>query len=274
MRPAEWTNVVFFSFLLALAWIGLLARAQRTKVTALAIAAVGVTLIGRSSALFLAPLASSVLRDWLPAPLLLMAYWQAGQFFTRAQGDFQAKLEELDHKLRRAFLGWVARERIDNWTAIYFELAYLLCYPLVPLGLGTLYIMHMGRYADKFWTVVLPPTYLCYAMLPFIQTLPPRMLIPPPEPNVPETKVRALNLWILRHASIQVNTFPSAHVAAATAASLALLCLARPLGWIFVWVAISIAVGAILGRYHYAADVILGAMLAVVVFLAEMRLFR
>ena len=41
----------------------------------------------------------------------------------------------------------------------------------------------------------------------------------------------------------------------------------------FLWVALSIALGAVLGRYHYAADAILGAAAAVAVFAAESILF-
>ena len=81
------------------------------------------------------------------------------------------------------------------------------------------------------------------------------------------SKMRVLNLWILRHASIQVNTFPSAHVAATIGASLALLRLVPLAGLVFLWVSMSIAVGAVVGRYHYAADALIGAGLAAAVFL-------
>ena len=88
-------------------------------------------------------------------------------------------------------------------------------------------------------------------------------------PAVSFSRVRAFNLWILRQGSIHANTFPSAHVAITTAGALVLLDLA-PLwvGVIFLWVALSIALGAVAGRYHYAADSILGVLLAVGAFLA------
>jgi membrane-associated phospholipid phosphatase len=82
-------------------------------------------------------------------------------------------------------------------------------------------------------------------------------------------KVRAFNLWILRRASIQANTFPSAHVAIATACALTMLQLC-PL-WVglgFLAIAIGIALGAVTGRYHYAADAILGVAVALAAFLA------
>jgi membrane-associated phospholipid phosphatase len=76
-------------------------------------------------------------------------------------------------------------------------------------------------------------------------------------------KIRSVNLFILRHASIQLNTFPSAHVASTIGASLVLMRFAPAMGIVFLMIALSIATGAVVGRYHYALDVILGAVLAV-----------
>jgi membrane-associated phospholipid phosphatase len=75
--------------------------------------------------------------------------------------------------------------------------------------------------------------------------------------------VRAFNLWILQRGSIQANTLPSAHVAITGACALSLLRLG-PLwaGVIFLWIAVSIALGAVSGRYHYALDAILGFLVA------------
>jgi len=107
--------------------------------------------------------------------------------------------------------------------------------------------------------------YPCYATTPFVQALPPRVFSDTTS-AIPETRLRRLNLQILRHASIQAVTFPSAHVAAAVAASLVLLRLAPLEGLAFALVALSIAVGAVAGRYHYAADVLWGALLGLAVF--------
>jgi hypothetical protein len=40
-------------------------------------------------------------------------------------------------------------------------------------------------------------------------------------------------------------------------------------GWAFLLVSIGIALGAVLGRYHYAADVLIGAALGGAVFTLE-----
>jgi membrane-associated phospholipid phosphatase len=40
------------------------------------------------------------------------------------------------------------------------------------------------------------------------------------------------------------------------------------MGWIFLFISVWISLGAVVGRYHYALDVLTGAATALVVFLA------
>ena len=147
--------------------------------------------------------------------------------------------------------------------------SYLAYYFALPLSLAALYLVGASHEADRFWTVVLLACYASCSTLPFIQLRPPRLLKEQGAPAVGSSKVRAFNLWILSRGSIHANTFPSAHVAITTAGALVLLNLG-PLwvGLVFLWVALSIALGAVAGRYHYAADSILGVLLAGVAFLA------
>jgi len=222
--------------------------------TAIGVAAIGLVSGMQSLDRLLSPLSASVIRDWLPAPLSLVASWTAGLFFTTPNEKLQNRLIRFDWKVLGRLREYPASAGIHPWIAAYFELAYLLCYSLLPFGIGALYIARMGRYADEFWAIVLPSAYLCYAALPFAQTLPPRILKTREELILPPTKVRELNLWILHHGSIQVNTFPSAHVATAFSVSLALLHLLPQAGIAFLWISVSIAIGAVLGRYHYAVD--------------------
>ena len=80
-------------------------------------------------------------------------------------------------------------------------------------------------------------------------------------------KARVFNRWILKHGSIHAISFPSAHVASAFAVALALLRFAPAFGLVFLFVSIWIALGAVVGRYHYALDALLGAATALAVFL-------
>ena len=269
MRGAEWIHIAVFSFFVSLSWIRKLPARRRAKVTLIGVAGLGATLI----AAFLLPrllpaLAVSVVRDWLPAALVLLVYWQAGEFFIKVDQRFQDWLERMDARMAAPLLHWLARSDLGKWTAAYLELAYLLCYPMIPMSIGTLYLLRLARHADSFWIVVLVSTYLSYGMLPFLQTLPPRMLAEPWLEPLPLSPVRRFNLWILRNASIHANTFPSAHVAASTAAALVLTSLSPwPTGLVFLAIAAGITVGTFAGRYHYSADAVVGSAVAAIVFI-------
>jgi membrane-associated phospholipid phosphatase len=121
---------------------------------------------------------------------------------------------------------------------------------------------------DAYWATMLSATFLCYLVIPFAATLPPRLLH---ERSSPRTKLQTFNLFILGQASIQLNTFPSAHVASSIAASLVLIRIVPAVGIVFLFMSLSIAAGAVLGRYHYLPDVILGALLSVAISLVTLR---
>jgi membrane-associated phospholipid phosphatase len=269
MRASEWIDIVAFSFFVVLGWSGMLTGGRRTRVTAMGIAGLTATAIGASWVpLLLSPLAASVVRDWLPASLLLLVYHQAGQFFVRIDRRFQDRLEQIDRRIVAPLLRRVSHWPAPDWFASGFEVAYLLCYLMIPAGLGMLYLLRLRRHADHYWVVVLVSAYVSYGVLPFLQTLPPRKLAEPWLIPLPPTRARSLNLRILGHASIQANTFPSAHVAASTGVALVLAVVASwPIGLVFVTLAAAIAAGTIAGRYHFASDVIAGGAVATIVFM-------
>jgi membrane-associated phospholipid phosphatase len=62
---------------------------------------------------------------------------------------------------------------------------------------------------------------------------------------------------------VQANTIPSGHVAGAVAAGLAVISVSATAGWVLLGLALMIAVSAVVGRYHYAVDCVLGALVAV-----------
>jgi membrane-associated phospholipid phosphatase len=266
-RAAEWINLLFFCLV---GGIALMVPLQRTRrVAILLIGGFGVALVVAAQFLgrFLSPLAASVVRDWLPAPMILLAYHQGGQFFSQPRESLQSGLLRFDRWLL-TFLGRsLGMSEVPRLVRVYFETAYFFCYPLVPMGVGVLYVTHMRGHTDEFWAIVLPPTYLCYAMIPFLPTLPPWALNGNQDARGGADGVRAVNFFILRHLSIKANTFPSAHVAASIATALALLDFVPIAGLIFLWIAISIAISTVTGRYHYALDAVAGAALAVATFM-------
>jgi membrane-associated phospholipid phosphatase len=261
MRPGDTVTAAALLFLVVVGWLRPISPRQRCQLTALAL--LGAALIAARLAVSTRfPLAASVTGDWLPCLLMLIVYWQAGRFFGKPHEKFQGWLVEFDRRWLGAFLDRWTHRWNTTWAGTYFELAYLLCYALIPCGVAVLYWTDHRSAVDQYWATVLPASYLCYLLVPFAQTLPPRLL--PGSGCAPYAKsytFRAMNLYILRHASIHLNTFPSAHVAATIGASLVLMRWVPVVGVLFLLISLSIAAGAVLGRYHYALDVILGAML-------------
>ncbi|HEX3105971.1 MAG TPA: phosphatase PAP2 family protein [Terriglobales bacterium] len=266
MRVAEWIEIAFFSILVLGAWWRRLPSWRKLRVTAVATLAIAAVLATRFMLYFAPPGFSSVIRDWMPAALLLVAYWQIGQFVREPNHGVQARLAAFDRSFFGAAHIQPAKTAICSVPAVYLELAYLMVYPLIPLGIAALYIASLRQSADYYWVVVLLATYTCFAMTPFVPALPPRMLTGYDMFEIPPNSLRALNRWVLRRASIQAITFPSAHVASSAAAGLVIFRLEPHVGLIFLWAALSIAVATVVGGYHYAADVLFALLVAVFVF--------
>lgn len=272
MRTSEWIQLGFAITFAIAAWATLftprpLPRRSRWNVTALAIA----TAITLGFVHMLRPYLSvdrfSILLDGATIALFLIPYWQTGQFFLGPDFRLQAKLLAIDQRLLPRASAASGTRR--NLIGAALEIAYLSCYPLVPLALTAVYAFGLRPHVEGFWLVLLLSTYLCYATTPLVPAFPPRSLADLPDAQRAATgKTRLFNLFILKHGSIHAISFPSAHVASAFAIALTLLYYAPPVGAGFLVIAIMISLGAVIGRYHYAADVILGALTALATFLA------
>jgi membrane-associated phospholipid phosphatase len=141
------------------------------------------------------------------------------------------------------------------------ELAYLFCYPLVPLALTIVWLWGSDPDVKRFWLAVLLSGYACYGTLPWLTSRPPRTRR---ASTVPHRGLRRLNTHVLETCSHQFNTFPSGHVAVAAAAAAGAGSVSTPAGLVIGAVAGAITVGASAGGYHYVVDVILGLILAAV----------
>lgn len=210
--------------------------------------------------------------DLYPALLLLVAYRESGLLLAP---DSTRHLDFVFNRWDQALLqnpfAQAILQAAAPWLQYYLELAYLLCYPLVPLGVAAIHF-GMGRgegnescaklraAMDSFWAAVLLATLFCYAVCPFFPLTPPRVLFGDvPAPHV-DPLLRRLNFWLLDHYSVQACIFPSGHVAAATAVALAVRKRVPRLGMIFLILAVSVALATVYGRYHYSADALAGAL--------------
>lgn len=229
----------------------------------------------------------ATIRDWFPAVLILLVYRESGLFF----------VPDPTHHLDYLFVGW-DRVLLNNawllgllnftapWLQRYLEFCYMLCYPLVPLGLGALYVrarrpaftpgrsFSLEPAIDQFWTAVLLALFTCYALFPFFPSTPPRIFFHDLPGPAARPLFRELNFWILAHYGIECSVFPSGHVAAVTAVSLSVRHYWPRAGILFLIIAVSVAVSTVIGRYHYAADALTGGLIGVLAFIVSKRIHK
>jgi membrane-associated phospholipid phosphatase len=265
MRTSELVNLAYFFLFTSLAVMWALPSRSRIKAVWIGGAGVGLTVTGSAAAQWLMPYAANVLRDWLPVLLMPLAYWQSGCFFQETNPKLQAAFEDLERRILQG-LRVDLNQLVRTWLGGLLELAYVFCYPVVPLGLTSLYLSGFRNSADYYWTVVLLSAYPCYVLLPFIQLLPPRLVEGTDASTNRSPYLRRFNLWLVRRVTHEANTFPSGHVAASAAIALVLLRFTPPAGIVFAFIAVGIAAGCIVGRYHYIIDVVAAFVLAAMVF--------
>jgi membrane-associated phospholipid phosphatase len=198
----------------------------------------------------------------LPLVYLLAAYWTPAMLVSALSPAFEHRLVAFDSRwLRGRHLALATRA--PRWLVEGLELAYLFCYPLIPAGWMCLHWGGSARDEERYWAALMFAAALCYGALPWLPTRPPRRTEPEGACRSP---IRRLNLFALRRAGIQFNTFPSGHVATAFAAALVVFSAVPLAGGLLMLVALAIAIGSVVGRYHYAADALAGMVVALLAF--------
>jgi membrane-associated phospholipid phosphatase len=250
LRPAERILLLYFGYTLVVAAV-LGGDLWRVWTTAAAVAAIisAVSTLGKGRV-------GERVRDWVPLPLILVAYWQMDVIRLAASPiDFAHRWLPLDAWVLRAMhlgpSGWGAPA---SWL---LETAYAGTYAIPPVAVGILYALGRHDRVDRFYTTFLAGTLVAYGLLPFFPSVSPR-LIDPSAWSPPMTTMRQFNIWLLDHADIRTSVCPSGHVAAASSAALAML-VALPerksIGAALFALASVIALATVYGRYHYAVDV-------------------
>ena len=203
----------------------------------------------------LAPRMTPEVRAWAPHLYLIGGYWVPGLLVPRltAATRFERWLAASDRRVRPRL------PAVPAPLSQVAELAYLLCYPLVPAAFVV--VSTLGRDVDvnRFWLAVLTAGYASYATLPWLLSRPPRLLGDAAAPGY----FGGANAFVLERVSHRLNTFPSGHVAVSCASAGAMWSVSPVAAVILGALAAAIAVGAAAGRYHYVVDVGLGVAVAV-----------
>jgi hypothetical protein len=202
----------------------------------------------------------AILHAWLLPPILLLtAYWGTGALFVAPMPGVERRLRDFDERLGIRSIA----ARLPREVAELLEFAYSGVYPTIPLALWI--AIGTGESPNHFWSVVLFTDYVCFGCLPWIQSRPPRAL----EAEPPwRSRWRMVNVRILESGSVGVNTVPSGHAAEGLVCALLVTGAPWPIVTAMFLNAVAISAGAVFGRYHYAADAILGWIVALIVLIA------
>lgn len=257
-----WTDItlVYAAYLAVLAW--LVPRFSRARwVATVALTAAAIVWAGWSPRPT-SDAASALIWVVIPSLVLLGTYRVSGAFFVTPSLWLERWLLRADEALLHRSGVLAAYQRAPRIIPEIFELFYLLVYAVVPAGAAVLLAGGRIDALGPYWTTVFLAELTCYGALPWLQSRPPRVL--EADSSLPVAgSMRRLNLWLLRHGSIQLNTLPSGHAAGALAVGLAVYSAAPAAGVVFIGLACGITLATILGRYHYAVDSILGVAVAI-----------
>jgi hypothetical protein len=242
MLAFELLSVLFFTAL-AFAAIAMSRRPQAWLALILSAALVALIVITSRTA-------SVAVRSWAAHLYLVTAYRIPGLLATAVPGGwFESWLVRSDRRWRHA-------SAAPAWFAHICELAYLLCYPLVPAAFLVVWLRGDGCDVNRFWTAVLGAGFFCYGLLPWLVSRPPRLVS---GDRVGVRGVARVNALVLDRMSHRLNTFPSGHVAVSFASATSLWSVSPAAATVVGAIACGVAIGAVTGRYHYVVDVLAGA---------------
>ena len=250
MLAFEAVVIAYLAFFMAAAPVACVAPWKRLA-TAFAAGAAAVAVYTVSQVL---PLE---IRLWLPFLYIALGYWlPAALVPSFTGGAFESWLRRTDAVVRNK-MGVVPR-----WAATGLQLAYLACFPLVPLAFAMVWFAGSPNDVARYWLGVLLAGYACYITLPWLISRPLRLI----EDNAAAAAsagVAGVNRRVLGLVSHGLNTFPSGHVAVSVAAAIGAGRVWPAAGLVLGLVAAAVAVGAVTGRYHYCADAVFGAAVGV-----------
>lgn len=209
------------------------------------------------------PATPSWLRSWTPLFILLFLYSEM-PVLIQAAGHSET-FDTLVIEWEQALFGsqpaqeW-ARDNSNAALSELLHLAYLAYYPIIYLVPAVLWLTNRKRDFDHAVFALMLTFVVCFVAYILFPVAGPRYLWPS---EAPEGWFRSLSTWLLEARSSRGTAFPSSHVAVACAQSVLSIRFFGTRGTVIPVVTVGLALGAIYGGFHYAVDVLAGAVLGV-----------
>src|SRR6188508_3380010 len=126
LRAPEWITVAYFLYLAGAAAVLPQAGLERRR------RAIGAAIIVIVTVLAVARLDTGATwwREWMPLIYMVIGYWLPSLLVSRMDQAFEDSLLALDRRWQVTTIS----ERAPRLVIELLELAYLFCYPMVPLG--------------------------------------------------------------------------------------------------------------------------------------------
>ncbi|HEU0141894.1 MAG TPA: phosphatase PAP2 family protein [Bryobacteraceae bacterium] len=277
LRRSEWLLIVYFLYTSLLALLLPLRSPVPVITCTLNLTVIGgFFLLAYADSLRRRPFLS-IVRDWYPSPLMLLAYREMGWFAPTRH----------DYRLEQSWIIWdrillndlglrTAIESLGPVIPSILELSYSLVYTMATFSVAMLYAYHKRERVDRFLTIFLFGILAAYALFPYFPSEPPRAVFPNEDLPGVLTPFRRFNLALLGGYGIHTSVFPSAHVSGAFSAAFAMFGILPEKRWVasvLLVLAVLITTATIYGRYHYAVDALAGFAISIAAVFAGRALF-
>ena len=207
------------------------------------------------------------IRRWAPLMALLFLYTEL-PLLIRAAGHttfFDATVIRWEGTL---FGGQPSVLLAAAWNSAvlseFLHAAYISYYPIIFVVPAILAFQRRDADFNEATFVLLLTFTVCFVAFVVFPVAGPRYLWPS-RADVVSGPIRRFTLWILETRSSRGTAFPSSHVAVATTQSILAVVYFGRRGLILGVMTTLLALGAVYGGFHFAVDVMAGAMLGAIV---------
>ncbi len=211
--------------------------------------------------------------DWYVLLIIIAAFEQVARLSLMIVPEWQDRyiLEFENWAFGISPTVWL-QQYISRPLTEILDLGYFTFYPLLPVVAAFLYrrgwrehLPEQNPFRQLFTATVLG-YIICYTVfLLFPTESPARTLAAYHTQPIVGGPVHWLVLLIQRFGGVHGNAFPSGHIMSGFVSLVFAFKHSRLLGWIAALLVLLMSIGAVYDRYHYASDVVAGAVLGLAV---------